>query len=79
MSDEILRQKIEELDGSRNRGSRARAAVRRADLAALLALDPFTLAATTEEAVPVADYNALLALVKAMHAALVRIAMQVKP
>ncbi|MBI1202604.1 MAG: hypothetical protein GC182_08850 [Rhodopseudomonas sp.] len=76
--DQIIRQKVEELDGSRNPGAKSRAAVRRADLAGLLAM-PVATAVAASGAITDAQFNALLADVKAIRQALDQIAGKVKP
>lgn len=77
MMDQIERQKLQELDGSRTRGARGRAAVRRSDLAALTTLA----AADIPEAdgsVTAEQFNALRAHYLTLMAAISRVAGKVR-
>jgi hypothetical protein len=76
--DNIDRQKLETLDGSRNTtGGKGRSAVRRNDLAALLALP--ALVASKATTVTADQVNALIGDVAAIRKALDQIAGKVKP
>lgn len=75
--DNLAREKLETLDGSRGAKNKASAAVRRRDLAALLDM-PKATAVAASGSVTVDDFNALLADHAALRAALTRIAERVK-
>ncbi|MPZ36691.1 MAG: hypothetical protein GEU95_01290 [Rhizobiales bacterium] len=67
MMDEVARQKLEELDGSRRLGNRDRAAVRLGDLNGLLALPDAPKSEKVVSSVTAADFNALVEDVHTIH------------
>jgi hypothetical protein len=67
MSDDVLRQKIEELDGSRRLGNRGRAAVRLDDLDGLLQLPEQLKSEKVASTVTAAAFNALVDDVHTIH------------
>jgi hypothetical protein len=76
--DQIEREKLELLDGSRAPGSKGRAAVRRGDLSAIVTLAPMKAAKAAGTTVSADEFNALLADFAALRAAIDQIAGRVK-
>jgi hypothetical protein len=76
--DPISQQRLDELAGVRGARVADRAAVRKADVAAIVSLAPAK-AVALSSAPTAADYNLLLADFQALRAAIDQIAAQVKP
>jgi len=73
-NDNHLKEKLEILDGTRGRGTRGRAAVRRVELAPLIKM-PRQLKSSPVDGAPTSqDYNNLRQDVKMLHDALIELA-----
>lgn len=75
---ELDRQKLELLDGTRRAGDKSRAAVRRGDLAAIVSLKPSAAKKAAGASVTVAEFDALVADFSALRDAIDLIAAKVK-